>query len=1047
MATKDEIRRVSIYINGSDADITFKQLTAGSRKLYNEFAQLTPGTEAFKQKLLELRETNKVIQDIRDDIKGVGGAFEEIKRIAEGVSIGTLVSRGIEGAIDAVKEFIAGSEEAYDEAQRTQTQLQNVIKSTGGIAGESKKKLEEYQQSLMDQTGVDDDVIAKGQEMLLTFTNIRGKIFDETTPAVIDMTAAMNGGKVSMEGIQKTALQVGKALQDPIQGATALRKVGVQLNDQQQTQIKTLVESNHLMDAQAIILKELQKEFGGTAKAIADTDIGITQKFDTDLGNLQEKIGGYIAAGKAATAEAFDPLIKALGDTRSEASRLTDEFYKQKDNVAGLEKNTAPLINRYDELKSKASLNKDEQIELNSIISSLSETIPSAVTQWDKYGKAMGINTEKARQFIQMQKEVLKVQNADAIQKVFDELVALEGRSQRIQAQLASGVTTSMTRAGSVDDLSQKTRALTDDEIRKNAAELKDIQQKIAAASLAIKGLKGENIVIPKEDKVIEPTSGKTKAQLDADAKKKQEEQQKRQAFIDSSKALAELEKEFSATQFADTLAKNEKEIQQAENKYDQLIAKEKEFLEKAKKNKYANQDEIDKRTSAVELLETQKQNQVRVLRVKQEKELTDQINEFRDKMAGRQQTELEKEVVLINAKYDQLKNDAGTNEDALAKIELDRKTELTDAKLREEKRFQDERDKINAQGIVTEAERDKVEIAQTNKKYDDQINDLKAKFSKEIQETKAFGELIAKINKNRNDDLAKVGPPKTIKDFLAQMKPGEMAASKKDIEISSAQSVANAVFDIEKNNRQRILDSQIDALEKQKDAELSAKNLTEAQKKAINDKYAKQEADLKLKAWEADKQANLEQAVINGALAVVKALPNPFAAAAAGVAALAQIAVIEAQQPPNFYADGGYSAVSNTMPSGWVKRPTLFTNSASGRPFIAGEGNKSEYIISSQQLRDPVIANFVGMMEGIRGVRQFEAGGYSSVPAAAQRAAAIVTPSTPTANERLDRIEAAIADLAALVREEAEKSIVLSLQTMDKEQQKVVDIRTRANA
>ena len=75
MASKEEIRRVSIYINGNEAELSLKQIEKGAAKLKNELGRLIPGTEEFKKKLLELRETRQVLQDVQDDIRGVGGAF------------------------------------------------------------------------------------------------------------------------------------------------------------------------------------------------------------------------------------------------------------------------------------------------------------------------------------------------------------------------------------------------------------------------------------------------------------------------------------------------------------------------------------------------------------------------------------------------------------------------------------------------------------------------------------------------------------------------------------------------------------------------------------------------------------------------------------------------------------------------------------------------------------------------------------------------------------------------------------------------------------
>ena len=126
---------------------------------------------------------------------------------------------------------------------------------------------------------------------------------------------------------------------------------------------------------------------------------------------------------------------------------------------------------------------------------------------------------------------------------------------------------------------------------------------------------------------------------------------------------------------------------------------------------------------------------------------------------------------------------------------------------------------------------------------------------------------------------------------------------------INSAQEIANAEFQIDKEKRDDKLQSEIDALEKRKDKELSNKNLTEAQKQAIQAKYDKLEADVKKKAWEADKQAKKEQALINGALAITKIWAeqgaNPVLAgiltAASIIATATQVRVIDSQPTPKF--------------------------------------------------------------------------------------------------------------------------------------------------
>lgn len=99
--------------------------------------------------------------------------------------------------------------------------------------------------------------------MLLTFTNIGKDVFPNATAMTLDMATAMNGGLApSAEQLSNQAIQLGKALNDPIMGMGALRKVGVAFTEAQKEQITTLQQSGDIMGAQKIILAELATEFG-----------------------------------------------------------------------------------------------------------------------------------------------------------------------------------------------------------------------------------------------------------------------------------------------------------------------------------------------------------------------------------------------------------------------------------------------------------------------------------------------------------------------------------------------------------------------------------------------------------------------------------------------------------------------------------------------------------------------------------------------------------------------------------------------------------------
>lgn len=206
-----------------------------------------------------------------------------------------LVSGGLKGiaaagaAVGAISFFKSSIEEAREAAKVTR-QTEAVIKSTGGTAKVTADHLGALATKLSLMSGVDDEVIQSGGNLLLTFKQIRNEtgkgndIFDQAATAALNMSAAMG------KDLQPSIIQVGKALNDPIKGISALSKVGVSFTQQQKDQIKAMVESGNTLGAQKMILKELNSEFGGMAASSADA--GMKSKVAWE--NLQESIGGKV---------------------------------------------------------------------------------------------------------------------------------------------------------------------------------------------------------------------------------------------------------------------------------------------------------------------------------------------------------------------------------------------------------------------------------------------------------------------------------------------------------------------------------------------------------------------------------------------------------------------------------------------------------------------------------------------------------------------------------------------------------------------------------
>lgn len=241
----------------------------------------------------------QVVVDFVANTKGLQKGVAESSGASSGFA-SKLKSIGKAGALAAgaagvgalVATIKIGIDE-YSEAAKVAAQTNAVLKSTGEVAGVTADHVSNLAGKLMEKSGIDDEAIQSGENLLLTFTNIRNEvgkgndIFDQTTAIMTDMSAALG------QDTKTSAIQLGKALNDPIKGVSALQRVGVSFTAGQKAQIKALVGSGKTMEAQKLILKELNKEFGGSAEALGKTlpgEINIAkQTFSNWAGELVSK--------------------------------------------------------------------------------------------------------------------------------------------------------------------------------------------------------------------------------------------------------------------------------------------------------------------------------------------------------------------------------------------------------------------------------------------------------------------------------------------------------------------------------------------------------------------------------------------------------------------------------------------------------------------------------------------------------------------------------------------------------------------------------------
>jgi len=179
----------------------------------------------------------------------------------------------------------AAAVKSYSDSQKALAQLDSRLKSTAGAAGITRDAAIELASSLQKVTQFSDEDILSAENLMLTFTQIGKNVFPDAIEAATNMSVAFG------QDLGSSVIQLSKALQDPVAGLTALKRVGVSFTDAQKKMIEQLVKAGKVEEAQKLILKELGVEFGGAAKAAGKTFAGQLEITKNKLDDMMETIG------------------------------------------------------------------------------------------------------------------------------------------------------------------------------------------------------------------------------------------------------------------------------------------------------------------------------------------------------------------------------------------------------------------------------------------------------------------------------------------------------------------------------------------------------------------------------------------------------------------------------------------------------------------------------------------------------------------------------------------------------------------------------------
>ena len=223
---------------------------------------------------------------LRSQLQQVEGEGSRFASGWRGVAAGVAAGLGTAALINFSRTAVTAAQESEQAADR----LRAVFAAQGETTNDAADAALAYASALSTKIGVDDEAIAAAQAQLATFAAVSDEtartagVFDRATAAAADLAAAGFGT------LDSNATQLGKALQDPTTGLTALARAGVTFTDEQREQIRVLQESGDLLGAQNLVLQAVEGQVQGTAEATATS----SDKMGVAFGEVSEAVGGAL---------------------------------------------------------------------------------------------------------------------------------------------------------------------------------------------------------------------------------------------------------------------------------------------------------------------------------------------------------------------------------------------------------------------------------------------------------------------------------------------------------------------------------------------------------------------------------------------------------------------------------------------------------------------------------------------------------------------------------------------------------------------------------
>tara|TARA_R100001463_G_scaffold15312_1_gene40012 strand:+ start:3 stop:1877 length:1875 start_codon:yes stop_codon:yes gene_type:complete len=354
-------------------------------------------------------------------------------------------------AVGTVTRVFKTLNDAFADYEKLNFKINAIIKSTGMTAGFTAKELDNMANSMEKNSEVTSTAVKEMQARLLTFTNIVGTVFKEAQESAADMAAVFG------QDLSQATIQLGKALNDPVKGYTALRRIGVSFSAQQVKLIKNFQEQGDIMGAQKVILEELQREFGGAAEAQTKAAMGAEsfRKLMAELGEATRDVGeilqpvifllGEFARGVLDAAAFIPELILNLKEGTTNLIGFTFGM-KRFEEVAKVGERTGKQFQLMNESLSELKGSFRETADTSKVFSEnvtdiqrLTNEITDLTEEQGRSAKNQDTINEKNKEFAEkVQRNIQIIANLKVKQDAYNEAIKKSELGLKIQSELLS---------------------------------------------------------------------------------------------------------------------------------------------------------------------------------------------------------------------------------------------------------------------------------------------------------------------------------------------------------------------------------------------------------------------------------------------------------------------------------------------------------------------------------------------------------------------------------------------------------------------------------